>query len=139
MFPVTLIYLLYKIPKVIQILGLIEMNQLILDSLWKSKICFPMECLVVIVKESRDPVEFNKELGGLVIVFHDQLFKFNFGISDLVVWAKIDHEFLHEFIIVVKPGRFLVWIVPQVGLKVDKSLSFQERQSIGDFVRVRLE
>ena len=31
-FPVMLIYLLYEIPKVVQILGFVKMNQLILDS-----------------------------------------------------------------------------------------------------------
>ena len=76
-----LIYLLYEIPKVVQVPGLIKMNQLILDSLQKSEVCFLMECLVVIVKESRNLVEVDKELGGLVIVFHDQLFKFNFGVG----------------------------------------------------------
>ena len=68
------------------------MNQLILDPFQKSEVCFLMKGLVVIVKESRDPVEVNEELGGLVIVFHDQLFKFNFGIGDLVVWTKIYHS-----------------------------------------------
>ena len=66
-FPVTLIYFLYEVPKVVQIPGLIEMDQLVLDSLWKGKICFPMEGLVVIVKESGNPVEVNEELGDLVI------------------------------------------------------------------------
>ena len=81
-FPVTLIYLLYEIPKVVQIPGLIEMDQLILDSLQKSKICFLMEGLVIIVMESGNSVEVDKELGGLVIVFHDQLFESNFSVSD---------------------------------------------------------
>ena len=125
-FPVTLIYLLYEIPKVVQILGLVEMNQLILDSLWKSEICFPMEHLVVIVKESGNPVEVYKELGGLVIVFHDQLFEFNFGIGDLVVQTEVNHEFFYEFIIVVKPGRFLIRVIRQVRLEVIESRSFQE-------------
>ena len=84
-FPITLIYFLYKVPKVVQIPGLIEMNQLILDSLWKSEICFLMKGLVVIVKESGNPVEVDKELGGLEIVFHDQLFNFNFGVGNLVI------------------------------------------------------
>ena len=99
-----LIYLLYEVLKVIQILGLIKMDQLILDSLWKREVCFLMERLVVRVKESRDPVEVDKELGGLVIVFHDQLFEFNFGVGNLVVRTEVDHEFFYEFIIVVKPG-----------------------------------
>ena len=80
-FPVTLIYFLYEIPKIVQVQGLIEINQLILDSLRKSKICFPMECLVIIVKESGNLVEVDEELGGFVIVFHDQLFEFNFGMQ----------------------------------------------------------
>ena len=99
------------------------MDQLILDSLRKSEICFPMECLVVIVKESRNPVEVDKELGGLVIVFHDQLFEFNFGVGDLVVWSEVNHEFFYEFIIVIKPGRFLIWVIRQVRLEVIQSRS----------------
>ena len=111
MFPVTLIYLLYEIPKVIQIPGLVKMNQLILDSLRKSKICFPVEGLVIIVKESGNSVEVDEELSGLVIVFHDQLFEFNFGVGDLVVWTKVNHEFFYEFIIVIKPGGFLIRVI----------------------------
>ena len=65
-------------------------------------------------------------LSGLVIVFHDQLFKFNFSIGDLVIWAEIDHEFFYEFIIVIKPGKFLVWVVCQVRLKVIEGHSVQE-------------
>ena len=49
--------------------------------------------LVIVVKESRNSVEVEEELGGLVIVFHDQLFEFNFGVGDLVVWTKVNHEF----------------------------------------------
>ena len=95
-----------------------------------------MKGLVVIVKESGNPVEVNKELGCLVIVFHDQLFEFNFSIGDLVIQTKVNHEFFYKFIIVVKPVRFLVQIVCQVGFKVVKSHPFQERQSVGDFVRI---
>ena len=80
---------MYEILKVIQVPGLIEMNQLILDSLRKSEICFPMEGLVIIVKESRNLVEVDEELGGFVIVFHDQLFEFNFSIGDLVVRTEV--------------------------------------------------
>ena len=100
-FPVMLIYLLYKVPKVVQILGLIRMNQLILDPLRKSEVCFPIKALVAIVKESGNWVEVDEEIGGLVIVFHDQLFEFNFGIGDLVVWTEVNHEFFYKFIIVV--------------------------------------
>ena len=103
-----LIYFLHEVPKVVQILGLIKVNQLILDPFWKSQICFLMKGLIVIVKESGDLVEVNKELGGLMIVFHDQLFEFNFGIGNLVTQTKIGHKFFYEFAIVVKPGRFLV-------------------------------
>ena len=74
-----------------------------------------------------------------MIVFHDQLFKFNFGISNLVVQAEIDHEFFYKFIIVVKPGRFLVRVVCQVWLEVIKSRSVQEGKSVVDLVRVRPE
>ena len=42
-----------------------------------------MKSMIVVVKESRDLIEVDKELGGLVIVFHDQLFEFNFNISNL--------------------------------------------------------
>ena len=125
-FPVMLIYLLYKVPKVVQIPGLIEMNQLILDSLPKSKICFPVEGLVIIVKESRNSVEVDEEHSGLVIVFHDQLFEFNFSIGDLVVWTKVNHEFFYKFIIVVKPGGFLIWVIRQVRLEVIENRSLQE-------------
>ena len=83
------VYLLYEIPKVIQVPGFVKVNQLILDPFRKSKICFPVKGLIVVVKESGDPVEINEELGGLVIVFHDQLFKFNFGISNLVYGPKL--------------------------------------------------
>ena len=72
------------------------MNQLILDSLWKGEVCFLMEGLVVIVKESGNSVEVNQELGGLVIVFHDQLFEFNFSISNLVIQTEVNHEFFYE-------------------------------------------
>ena len=130
---------LYEILKVIYILGFVKVNQLVLDLFQKSKICFPVKGLIVVVKESRDLVEANEELGGHVIVFHDQLFKFNFGISDLVICAKIDHEFFYKFIIVVKPGGFLVWVVRQVRLKVIKSRSIQEGKSVVDLVRVRPE
>ena len=85
-----------------------------------------MEGLVVIVKESGNLVEVNEELGGLVIVFHDQLFEFNFGVSDLVVQTKVNHEFFYKFIIVVKPGRFLIWVIHQIRLKVIESRSLQE-------------
>ena len=53
----------------------------------------------------------DEELDGLVIVFRDHLLKFNFSINDLVVQTeidKIDLEFFHEFIIIIKPGGFLV-------------------------------
>ena len=139
MFPIMLIYLLYKVLKLVQILGIVKVNQLILDPFQKSKVCFLMKGLIVIVKESRDLVEVNEELGGLVIVFHDQLFELNLGISDLVIWTEIDHEFFYELIIVIKPGRFLIRIICQVRLEVIESCSFQEGQSIGDFVRVGLE
>ena len=86
------------------------MNQLVLDSLRKSEICFLMEGLVIIIKESGNLIEVYEELSGLVIVFHDQLFEFNFGIGDLVVWTEVDHEFFYKFIIVVKPGGFLIRI-----------------------------
>ena len=115
------------------------MNKLILDPLWKSKICFPMKGLIVIVKESRDLLKIDEEHGGLVIVFHDQLFEFNFNISNLVIWTKINHKFFYKFIIVVKPGEFLIWNICQAKLEVIECHAFQERQSIGDFVRVRLE
>ena len=100
-FPVTLIYLLYKVPKVVQILGLIEINQLILDPPQKREVCFLMKGLVVIVKENRNPVEVDEELGGLVVVFHNQLFNFNFIIGNLVIQTKVNHEFFYEFIIVI--------------------------------------
>ena len=121
-----MIYLLYEVPKVIQIQGPIEMNQLILDFLQKSKICFLMEGLVIIVMEGGNSVEVNKELGGLVNVFHDQLFEFYFSISDLVIWTKVNHEFFYEFIIVVKPGGFLIRVICQVRLEVIESRSLQE-------------
>ena len=98
-----------------------------------------MKGLIVVVKESGDLVEIDEELGGLVIVFHDQLFEFNFGIGDLVIWAKIDHEFFYEFVIVIKPGGFLVQIVYLVRLKVIKSHSIQEGKSVVYFVRVGQE
>ena len=60
-----LIYLLYEVPKVIQILGLVEMNQLILNSLRKSEIRFLMEGLVIIIKESRNLIEATKNLVAL--------------------------------------------------------------------------
>ena len=138
-FPMALVYPLYGIPKVIQVPGFVKVNQLILDPFWKSKICFPVKGLIVVVKESGDPVEIDKELGGLVIVFHDKLFKFNFGIGDLVLWAEIDHEIFYEFIIVIKPGGFLVRVVRQVRLEVIKSRCIQEGKSIVDLVRVRPE
>ena len=106
------------------------------DSLQKIEVCFPMKGLVVIVKESGNSIEVYKELSGLVIVFHDQLFEFNFCVGDLVVWIEVNHEFFYEFIIVVKPGGFLIRVIRQVGLEVIESCSFQERQSVGDFVRV---
>ena len=115
---------------------LVKVNQLILYPFQISKICFLMKGLIIIVKERRDLVEVDEELGGLVIVFHDQLFKFNFGISNLVVQAKIDHEFFYKFVIVIKPGEFLVWVICQVRLKVIESHSIQEGESIVDFVRV---
>ena len=126
MFQMVLVYLLYEIPNVVQVLGFVKVNQLVLDPFQKSEICFPVKGLIVVVKESRDPVEVNEELGGLVIVFHDQLFKFNFGIGNLVVWAEIDHEFFYKFIIVVKPGGFLIQVIRQVRLEVIESCSFQE-------------
>ena len=131
-----LINLLYEVSKVIQILGLIKIYQLVLDPLWKSERYFPMKGLIVIVKESRDPVEVDKELGGLVTVFHDQLFELNFGIGNLVVWTEMDHKFFYQFIIVVKPGGFLIQVICQVRLEVIESHSFQEGQSVGDFVRI---
>ena len=103
-FPIMLIYLLYEILKVVQIPGLIEMDQLVLDSLWKREVCFPVEGLVIIVKEGGNSVEVDEELSGLVIVFHDQLFKFNFSIGDLVVRSEVNHEFFYEFTIVVNVG-----------------------------------
>ena len=121
-----LIYLLYEISKVIQIPGLVEMNQLILDSLRKSKICFPMEGLVIIIKESGNSIEVSKELSGLVIVFHDQFFEFNFSVGDLVIQTKVNHEFFYKFIIIVKPGGFLIRVIRQVRLEVIESRSFQE-------------
>ena len=137
MFPMTLIYFLHKILKVIQIPGFVKENQQILHPFWKSKICFLMKGLVVVVKESRDLVEINKELSVLVIIFHDQLlFNFNFSISNLVIWAEIDHELFDKFIIVVKPGGFLVQVVHQVMLEVIKSHSIQEGKSLVDFIRV---
>ena len=111
MFPMMLIYFLHESLKVVYIPGFVEVNQLVLDPFQKGKVCFPMKSLIVVVKESGDLIEVHEELDRLVIVFHDQLFKFNFGTSNLVVWAKIDHEFFYEFIIVVKPGGFLVWVV----------------------------
>ena len=89
MFPMALVYFLHGIPKVVQILGFVKVNQLVLNPFWRSKICFPMKGPIVVVKKSGDPVEINEELGGLVIVFHDQLFKFNFGISNLVYGPKL--------------------------------------------------
>ena len=77
-------------------------------------------------------IEVDEELGGLVIVFHDQLFKLNFGIGDLVIQTEVDHEFFYEFIIVFKPGGFLIWVIRQVGLKVIESCSFQEWQSVSN-------
>ena len=71
MFPMVLVYFLYEILKVAQIPGFVKVNQLVFDLLQKSKICFPVKGLIVVVKESRDPVEVDEELGGLVIVFHD--------------------------------------------------------------------
>ena len=53
-FPMTLIYFLHEIPKVIQILGFVEVNQLILDPFWKGEVGFPMKDLIVVVKESRE-------------------------------------------------------------------------------------
>ena len=89
-----LIYLLLESLKFTQILGFVEIYQLILDPLQMCKIGFSKRGLVVVVKKSGDPIEFNIELGDVVIVFHDQLFKFNFGISDCVIWTKFDHELL---------------------------------------------
>ena len=66
-------------------------------------------------------------------------FMTNFSIGDMVVQTEIDHEFFYEFIIVIKPGRFLIQIIHQVGLEVIESHFFQEGQSVGDFVRVGLE
>ena len=139
MFPMMLVYLLHKILKVMQISGFVKVNQLVLDPFQKSEMCFPVKGLIVVVKESGDLVKIDEELSGLVIVFHDQLFKFNFGVSNLIIQAEIDHEFFYEFIEVIKPGRFLVWVVCQVRLKVIKSCSIQEGKSIVDFVRVRPE
>ena len=121
-----LIYFLYEIPKVVQIPGLVKMNLFVLDSLRKSKIHFPMEGLVIIIKESGNSIEVYKELSGLVIVFHDQLFEFNFGVGDLVVQTEVNHEFFYEFIIVVKPGGLLIQVIHQVRLKVIESHSFQK-------------
>ena len=58
-------------------------------SLQKSEICFPMEGLVIIVKESGNLVEVNEELGGFVIVFHDQLFEFNFSVVTWLYGPKL--------------------------------------------------
>ena len=85
-----------------------------------------MEGLVIIIKESGNLIEVYKELSGLVIVFHDQLFKFNFSVGDLVIRTEVDHEFFYEFIIVVKPGGFLIRVIRQVRLEVIESRSFQE-------------
>ena len=138
-FPMALVYLLYKITKVVQILGFVKVNQLVLDPFWESEICFPVKALIVVVKESGDPVEIDEELGGLVNFFHDQLFNFNFSISNLVIWAEIYYEFFYEFIIVIKPGRFLVQVVCQIRLEVIESCSIQEGKRVVDFVRVRPE
>ena len=76
-----MINVLYKVPKVIQILKFVKVNQLILGPFRKSEICFLMEGLIAVVKESGDLVEIDEELAGSVIVFHDQLFEFNFSIG----------------------------------------------------------
>ena len=79
-----------------------------------------------IIKESGNSIEVYKELSGLVIVFHDQLFEFNFGIGDLVVRTEVNHKFFYELIIIVKPGGFLIRVIRQVRLEVIESRSFQE-------------
>ena len=53
---------MYKVLKVVHILGFVKVNQLVLDPFLKNKICFLKKGLIVVVKESRDLVEIDEEL-----------------------------------------------------------------------------
>jgi hypothetical protein len=85
-FPVTLVNLLNEVMKLIHGSGLIEMNQLILDSFQHGSICLPIERQVVVVEHSQDSVKVDEELCRLVttVVFHHQFLS---SISASACWS----------------------------------------------------